>query len=61
MTSVQALRTQQYCLKWNNHNKNVSNVFDRLRTCEQFVDVTLFTSDRKSIKCHKILLSAGSG
>ncbi|CAB4066536.1 unnamed protein product [Lepeophtheirus salmonis] len=61
MMSVQALRTQQYCLKWNNHNKNVSKVFDRLRVSEQFVDVTLSTADKKSIKCHKIILSAGSG
>ena len=22
---------QQYCLKWNNHNSNISGVFDRLR------------------------------
>ncbi|CAB4068624.1 unnamed protein product [Lepeophtheirus salmonis] len=58
--SVQAFKSQQYCLKWNNHNKNVSGFLERLRTLEQFVDVTLFTADQKSIKCHKILLSASS-
>ena len=25
------LQPQQYCLKWNNHNSNISGVFDRLR------------------------------
>ena len=51
----------QYCLKWNNHKNNISGVFDRLRNDERFVDVTLASSDQKSIKCHRILLSAGSG
>lgn len=52
---------QQYCLKWNNHKNNISGVFDRLRLSERFVDVTLASADQKSIKCHRILLSAGSG
>lgn len=52
---------QQYCLKWNNHKTNISGVFDRLRTNEKFTDVTLSSADKKSIKCHRILLSAGSG
>merc|ERR1712018_1022086 len=51
----------QYCLKWNNHKTNISGFFDRLRNDERFVDVTLASSDQKSIKCHRILLSAGSG
>ena len=38
----------QYCLKWNNHKNNISGVFDRLRTDERFVDVTLASSDQKS-------------
>ena len=57
----QEQQEQQYCLKWNNHNSNISGVFDRLRFSEQFVDVTLVSADRKMIKCHKLLLSAGSG
>ena len=70
---------QQFCLKWNNHQSNISGVFDRLRGAEQFVDVTLvsFTncvpilplknlisqasSDQRTVKCHRLLLSAGSG
>ena len=31
------------------------------RISEQFVDATLATADGRTIKCHKILLSAGSG
>ena len=52
---------QQYCLKWNNHNKNISGVFERLRSNESFVDVTLASADQKIMKCHRIVLSAGSG
>jgi hypothetical protein len=52
---------QQYCLKWNNHKNNISGVFERLRANESFVDVTLASADQKMIRCHRILLSAGSG
>ena len=38
---------RQYCLKWNNHPKNISSVFDRLRMEELFVDVTLATQDKQ--------------
>ena len=51
----------QYCLKWNNHKLNVSGVFDRLRASQQFCDLTLSSADKRTIKCHKILLCAGSG
>ena len=39
----------------------ISGVFDRLRSDEKFVDVTLSSADKKSLKCHRVLLSAGSG
>lgn len=51
----------QYCLKWNNHKLNVSGVFDRLRATQQFCDLTLSSADKRNIKCHRILLCAGSG
>ena len=57
----QQQQQQQYCLKWNNHPSNISGVFDRLRNSEQFVDVSLASADRKLIRCHRLLLSAGSG
>ena len=51
----------QYCLKWNNHKLNISNVFERLRSNSQFCDLTLTSADQKFVKCHRLLLCAGSG
>ncbi|TRY80934.1 hypothetical protein TCAL_10490 [Tigriopus californicus] len=53
--------TQQFCLRWNNHQKNIASVFERLRESDLFTDVTLVTADQKSLKCHKLVLCAGSG
>ena len=47
------LTTQQYCLRWNNYQSNLTLVFDQLLQNEAFVDVTLTTGGR-SIKCHKV-------
>jgi len=51
---------QQFCLKWNNHSRNLANVFGSLRDEELFVDVSLATSDKQIIRAHRVLLSAGS-
>ncbi|XP_031630430.1 protein bric-a-brac 1-like [Contarinia nasturtii] len=53
------LNPQQYCLRWNNYTSNLTNVFDQLLHNESFVDVTL-ACDGKSIKAHKMVLSACS-
>lgn len=50
---------QQFCLRWNNYQSNLTNVFDQLLQNESFVDVTL-ACDNNSIKCHKMVLSACS-
>lgn len=50
---------QQFCLRWNNYQKNLMNVFDELLQNESFVDVTL-ACDGNSIKAHKMVLSACS-
>lgn len=50
---------QQFCLKWNNYQTNLTNVFDDLLQNESFVDVTL-ACDGQSIKAHKMVLSACS-
>lgn len=55
------MSANQYCLKWNNHKLNISNVFERLRANSQFCDLTLTSADQKFIKCHRLLLCAGSG
>lgn len=50
---------QQFCLRWNNYGRNLTNVFDQLLQNESFVDVTL-ACDGHSIKAHKMVLSACS-
>lgn len=51
---------QQFCLRWNNYQTNLTNVFDQLLQNESFVDVTLASDEGQSIKCHKVVLSASS-
>jgi hypothetical protein len=50
---------QQYCLRWNNYQNNLTNVFDQLLQSEAFVDVTL-SCEGHSLKAHKVVLSACS-
>lgn len=54
-----ANNSQQFCLKWNNYQRNLTCVFDQLLQNESFVDVTL-ACDGNSIKAHKMVLSACS-
>lgn len=51
--------SQQFCLRWNNYQTNLTCVFDQLLQSESFVDVTL-ACDGQQIKAHKIVLSACS-
>lgn len=51
--------SQQFCLRWNNYQSNLTCVFDQLLQSESFVDVTL-ACDGNSIKAHKMILSACS-
>lgn len=51
--------SQQFCLKWNNHQMNLLTVFDQLLQSEAFVDVTI-ACDGQSLKAHKMVLSACS-
>lgn len=50
---------QQFCLRWNNYQTNLTNVFDQLLQSESFVDVTL-ACEGHSVKAHKMVLSACS-
>jgi BTB/POZ domain len=50
---------QQFCLRWNNYQTNLTFVFDQLLQTESFCDVTL-ACDKASIKAHKMVLSACS-
>ncbi|XP_067648462.1 protein bric-a-brac 1 [Eurosta solidaginis] len=54
-----AIVPQQFCLRWNNYQSNLTSVFDQLLQTESLVDVTL-ACDGRSIKAHKMILSACS-
>ncbi|KRT81876.1 BTB domain-containing protein, partial [Oryctes borbonicus] len=49
----------EVCLRWNSHHSNMKSTFPSLLHREQYVDVTL-TSEGKSLKCHRLILSACS-
>ncbi|KAB7500791.1 Protein bric-a-brac 1 [Armadillidium nasatum] len=52
-------RDQQFCLRWNNYQSNLTQVFHQLFQSETFVDVTLACEGR-SVKAHRLVLSACS-
>lgn len=52
--------SEQYCLRWNNHQSNLLGVFSQLLRDESLVDVTLACSEGHSIRAHKVVLSACS-
>ncbi|KAG1660987.1 Protein bric-a-brac 2 [Nymphon striatum] len=51
--------SQQFCLRWNNYQLNMLEVFASLLASESLVDVTL-ACEGTSIKAHKVVLSACS-
>ncbi|XP_077497753.1 uncharacterized protein LOC144108378 [Amblyomma americanum] len=51
--------SQQFCLKWNNHQSNMLAVFYEMLSNEALVDVTL-ACEGLSLKAHKMVLSACS-
>ena len=53
------IMSQQYCLRWNNHQHNLLSVFEDLLHHEAFVDVTL-ACEGLQLKAHKMVLSACS-
>lgn len=53
------MSTQQFCLKWNNYQSNMSDVFLSMLNNENMVDVTL-ACDGQNIKAHKMVLAACS-
>ncbi|PNF17758.1 hypothetical protein B7P43_G06881 [Cryptotermes secundus] len=52
-------RPQHYCLKWNNYQSYVAEIFTQLLQAESMVDVTLCAEGHK-IRAHRIVLSACS-
>ncbi|XP_066977142.1 uncharacterized protein [Macrobrachium rosenbergii] len=53
------MANQQFCLRWNNYQTNLTQVFDQLFQSESFVDVTL-ACEGHSVKAHRMVLSACS-
>ena len=47
-------------MKWNDFQANVTSSFRKLRTADDFYDVTLVSDDQKQATAHKIVLSASS-
>lgn len=50
---------QQFCLKWNNYQSNMSEVFQNMLQNENLVDVTL-ACEGANLKAHKMVLAACS-
>lgn len=59
MKSIRNVPSQAFCLRWNNFQSNMLDVFERLFLDERFVDVTL-ACEGQLIKAHKMVLSASS-
>ena len=51
---------ERYNLTWQGFDNCVSNAFKELLDNEDFVDVTLVSDDGHKIKCHRVVISAGS-
>ena len=54
--------TENFCLRWNDFESNVSGAFKDLRAEADFFDVTLSCTDSngRSLQAHKVILSACS-
>jgi hypothetical protein len=51
--------SEQYCLRWNDFQSNVTGAFSEIRDDEDFLDCTL-VADGQAIKAHKLVLSSCS-
>ena len=52
--------TENYCLRWNDFQANVTSSFRNLRNANDFYDVTLVSDDYQQVSAHKVVLSASS-
>merc|ERR1711915_492688 len=51
---------QKFCLKWNQFNQNIKDVFNELRQTDDMFDVTIALDDGTQIGAHKVILAACS-
>ena len=54
-----ASQTENFCLRWNDFEKNISLAFREIREEKEFFDVTLACGNRQ-VQAHKVILSACS-
>ena len=52
--------SEKLCLQWNDFKEVVSIAFGKLRTNNDFGDVTLAYEDGKHIEAHRVILAASS-
>ncbi|GLH12293.1 Broad-complex core protein isoforms 1/2/3/4/5 [Gryllus bimaculatus] len=53
------MATDQFCLRWNNFQVNITSALESLKNDEDLVDVTL-TCEGQNVKAHKVILAACS-
>ncbi|XP_034250774.1 broad-complex core protein isoforms 1/2/3/4/5-like isoform X1 [Thrips palmi] len=53
------MAAEQFCLRWNNFQSNIASALGSLKAEQDLVDVTL-TCGGRSVKAHKVILSACS-
>ena len=51
---------EKFNLKWNDFHANVSSTFRKLRTTDDFFDVTLVSDDQQQMYAHKVVLASSS-
>ena len=51
---------EEFCLKWDDFQQNISTSFRELLRTNDFSDVTLVGEDGQEIKTHRVILSASS-
>ena len=52
--------SEKLCLQWYDFKQNVNNVFERLQSDTDFIDVNLVCEDGQQIQAHKVILAASS-
>ena len=53
-------KSDKFCLKWRNFQKNITTSYRELRDSTDFSDVSLVCEDDQQIEAHRIILSACS-
>ena len=53
--------SKRFTFRWNGFHVGVANSFRKLRSAEDFYDVSLVSGDQQQVSAHKIVLAAASG